>query len=164
MMSKINQTDIDRLIELVGGRGNIATVSHCITRLRFVLNQPANARPKEIEQLPMVKGCFTNAGQFQVVIGTNVGDYYQALIASTGQAQVDKEQVKKAARQNMKWHEQLISHFAEIFFPLLPALISGGLILGFLQCDRRFAHEQRSDAGANVPFPANDLRFSVVDR
>lgn len=125
MMSKINQTDIDRLIELVGGRGNIATVSHCITRLRFVLNQPANARPKEIEQLPMVKGCFTNAGQFQVVIGTNVGDYYQALIASTGQAQVDKEQVKKAARQNMKWHEQLISHFAEIFFPLLPALISG---------------------------------------
>lgn len=61
MMSKINQTDIDRLIELVGGRGNIATVSHCITRLRFVLNQPANARPKEIEQLPMVKGCFTNA-------------------------------------------------------------------------------------------------------
>ncbi|HFQ8706483.1 TPA: PTS trehalose transporter subunit IIBC [Escherichia coli] len=131
MMSKINQTDIDRLIELVGGRGNIATVSHCITRLRFVLNQPANARPKEIEKLPMVKGCFTNAGQFQVVIGTNVGDYYQALIASTGQAQVDKEQVKKAARQNMKWHEQLISHFAEIFFPLLPALISGGLILGF---------------------------------
>ena len=80
MMSKINQTDIDRLIELVGGRGNIATVSHCITRLRFVLNQPANARPKEIEQLPMVKGCFTNAGQFQVVIGTNVGDYYQALV------------------------------------------------------------------------------------
>ncbi|MFP2155620.1 PTS transporter subunit EIIC [Escherichia coli] len=70
MMSKINQTDIDRLIELVGGRGNIATVSHCITRLRFVLNQPANARPKEIEQLPMVKGCFTNAGQFQVVIGS----------------------------------------------------------------------------------------------
>ncbi|HCP0517184.1 TPA: PTS trehalose transporter subunit IIBC [Escherichia coli] len=131
MMSKINQTDLDRLIELVGGRGNIATVSHCITRLRFVLNQPANARPKEIEQLPMVKGCFTNAGQFQVVIGTNVGDYYQALIATTGQAQVDKEQVKKAARQNMKWHEQLISHFAEIFFPLLPALISGGLILGF---------------------------------
>ena len=55
-MSKIKQADIDRLIELVGGRDNIATVSHCITRLRFVLNQPANARPKDIEQLPMVKG------------------------------------------------------------------------------------------------------------
>lgn len=130
-MSKVNQQDIDKLIELVGGRGNIATVSHCITRLRFVLNDPAIAKPKEIEQLRMVKGCFTNAGQFQVVIGTEVGDYYKALLATTGQTSADKEQVKQAARQNMKWHEQLISHFAEIFFPLLPALISGGLILGF---------------------------------
>ncbi|MDO1920821.1 glucose PTS transporter subunit EIIB, partial [Escherichia coli] len=83
----------------------------CFTRLRFVINQPANARPKEIEQLPMVKGCFSNAGQFQVVIGTNVGDYYQALIASTGQAQVDKEKVKKDARQNMKGNEEMIYHF-----------------------------------------------------
>ncbi|VDZ69967.1 PTS system trehalose-specific transporter subunit IIBC [Klebsiella aerogenes] len=130
-MSKVNQQDIDKLIELVGGRGNIATVSHCITRLRFVLNDPAIAKPKEIEQLRMVKGCFTNAGQFQVVIGTEVGDYYKALLATTGQASADKEQAKQAARQNMKWHERLISHFAEIFFPLLPALISGGLILGF---------------------------------
>ncbi|HCK8292541.1 PTS trehalose transporter subunit IIBC [Salmonella enterica] len=130
-MSKVKQADIDRLIDLVGGRDNIATVSHCITRLRFVLHQPANARPKKIEQLPMVKGCFTNAGQFQVVIGTDVGDYYNALLETTGKAYADKEQAKKAARQNMKWHEQLISHFAEIFFPLLPALISGGLILGF---------------------------------
>ncbi|STQ14534.1 trehalose(maltose)-specific PTS system components IIBC [Enterobacter cloacae] len=130
-MSKVKQADIDQLIVLVGGRENIATVSHCITRLRFVLNDPAKANPKAIEALSMVKGCFTNAGQFQVVIGTEVGDYYQALLATTGHNAADKEQAKKAARQNMKWHEQLISHFAEIFFPLLPALISGGLILGF---------------------------------
>ena len=78
-MSKVKQTDIDQLIVLVGGRDNIATVSHCITRLRFVLNDPAKANPKAIEELSMVKGCFTNAGQFQVVIGTDVGDYYKAL-------------------------------------------------------------------------------------
>ncbi|MEX5412813.1 PTS trehalose transporter subunit IIBC [Atlantibacter hermannii] len=130
-MSKVKQQEIDRLIAFVGGRDNIATVTHCITRLRFVLNNPAKADPKAIETLPMVKGCFTNAGQFQVVIGTNVGDYYQALIATSGHSSANKEQAKQAARANMKWHEQLISHFAEIFFPLLPALISGGLILGF---------------------------------
>ncbi|WP_310608347.1 glucose PTS transporter subunit EIIB, partial [Buttiauxella brennerae] len=116
-MAKVKQQDIDKLIDLVGGRENIATVSHCITRLRFVLNNTAIAKPKEIEELPMVKGCFTNAGQFQVVIGPEVGDYYQALIAATGHSTADKEQAKLAARQNMKWHEQLISHFAEIFFP-----------------------------------------------
>ena len=130
-MAKVEQQNIDKLIELVGGRANIATVSHCITRLRFVLNNPTAASPKDIEELPMVKGCFTNAGQFQVVIGPEVGDYYQALIATSGHSNSDKEQAKLAARQNMKWHERLISHFAEIFFPLLPALISGGLILGF---------------------------------
>ncbi|KAA9001304.1 PTS trehalose transporter subunit IIBC [Affinibrenneria salicis] len=130
-MSKVKQQDIDRLLVLVGGRENIATVSHCITRLRFVLNDPAKANPKEIETLPMVKGCFTNAGQFQVVIGTNVDDYYQALLVNAGLSDANKEQAKAAARQNMTWSERAISHFAEIFFPLLPALISGGLILGF---------------------------------
>ncbi|QPR27407.1 PTS trehalose transporter subunit IIBC [Edwardsiella hoshinae] len=130
-MKKVNQQDIDTLIQLVGGRENIATVSHCITRLRFVLNRPEKANPQAIEALPMVKGCFTNAGQFQVVIGTDVDDYYRALLATTGLDSADKDQAKRAARQNMKWYERLISHFAEIFFPLLPALISGGLILGF---------------------------------
>ncbi|PHM68602.1 PTS trehalose transporter subunit IIBC [Xenorhabdus sp. KJ12.1] len=126
----INQKDVDNLIRLVGGQENIASVTHCITRLRFVLNTPENADAKAIEELPMVKGCFTNAGQFQVVIGTNVDIYYKALLAATGKQSANKEEVKQAARQNMKWYENAISHFAEIFFPLLPALISGGLILG----------------------------------
>ncbi|REF26624.1 PTS system trehalose-specific IIB component (Glc family) /PTS system trehalose-specific IIC component (Glc family) [Xenorhabdus cabanillasii] len=127
---QINQKDIDNLIRLIGGQENIASVSHCITRLRFVLNAPEKADAKAIEELPMVKGCFTNAGQFQVVIGTNVDIYYKALLAATGKQSANKEEVKQAARQNMKWYENAISHFAEIFFPLLPALISGGLILG----------------------------------
>ena len=131
MAIKSNPQDIDKLIELVGGKENVATVSHCITRLRFVLNDPKKAKPAEIEKLPMVKGCFTNAGQFQVVIGTDVGDWYQLLLQHTQVSGTDKESAKRVARQNMKWHESLISHFAEIFFPLLPALISGGLILGF---------------------------------
>ncbi|PKH20989.1 PTS trehalose transporter subunit IIBC [Enterobacterales bacterium CwR94] len=130
-MKKVDPQRITQLIDLVGGKENIATVTHCITRLRFVLNNPALADSKAIEELPMVKGCFTNAGQFQVVIGTDVGDWYQALLSQTSLNQSDKEQVKRAARQNMRWHEQAISHFAEIFFPLLPVLISGGLILGF---------------------------------
>ncbi|WP_238084832.1 PTS trehalose transporter subunit IIBC [Pseudescherichia vulneris] len=131
MAKKANTQDIDKLILLVGGVENIAAVTHCITRLRFVLNDASKAQPKEIEALPMVKGCFTNAGQFQVVIGTDVDDWYQVLLKQTQMTGMDKESAKRVARQNMKWHESLISHLAEIFFPLLPALISGGLILGF---------------------------------
>ena len=72
-----------------------------------------------------------SAGQFQVIIGTEVDTYYKALVEALNISETSKEQIKSAARSQMKWHEALLSHFAEIFFPLLPALISGGLILGF---------------------------------
>lgn len=128
---KVDPQNVEKLIKYIGGRENIATVTHCITRLRFVLNDDAQVDAKAIETLPMVKANFATGGQYQVVIGQEVGDYYKVLLEKTGLANVDKEQVKAAARQNQKWYEQLVSHMADIFIPLLPALISGGLILGF---------------------------------
>lgn len=130
-MSKSFSQDVTRLISLVGGKDNIATVSHCLTRLRFVLKNTAQADIKGIETIPSVKGCFTNAGQFQVVIGTEVDEFYKLLIAETGVDGASKEAAKVAARQNMSVLERSISHLAEIFVPLLPAIITGGLILGF---------------------------------
>ncbi|MBD0788502.1 PTS trehalose transporter subunit IIBC [Vibrio sp. Y2-5] len=130
-MSKIVRQDVKRLVELVGGSENIASVSHCLTRLRFVLNEPEKADKKGLESLSLVKGCFTNAGQFQVVIGTEVDQVFKVLLDITGQSGASKEDAKLAARQNMNLLERGISHLAEIFVPLLPAIITGGLILGF---------------------------------
>ncbi|EHR4995296.1 PTS trehalose transporter subunit IIBC [Vibrio parahaemolyticus] len=130
-MSKIARKDVERLIELVGGPDNIASVSHCLTRLRFVLNDTDKANTKQLEALRMVKGCFTNAGQFQVVIGTEVDEVYKVLIELSGKSEASKDESKNAARQNMNIVERGISHLAEIFVPLLPAIITGGLILGF---------------------------------
>ncbi|MDG2788396.1 PTS trehalose transporter subunit IIBC [Vibrio parahaemolyticus] len=130
-MSKIARKDVERLIELVGGPDNIASVSHCLTRLRFVLNDTDKADVKQLEALRMVKGCFTNAGQFQVVIGTEVDEVYKVLIELSGKSEASKDESKNAARQNMNIVERGISHLAEIFVPLLPAIITGGLILGF---------------------------------
>ncbi|EGR1218850.1 TPA: PTS trehalose transporter subunit IIBC [Vibrio parahaemolyticus] len=130
-MSKIARKDVERLIELVGGPDNIASVSHCLTRLRFVLNDTDKADTKQLEAVRMVKGCFTNAGQFQVVIGTEVDEVYKVLIELSGKSEASKDESKNAARQNMNIVERGISHLAEIFVPLLPAIITGGLILGF---------------------------------
>ncbi|CAH1561030.1 PTS trehalose transporter subunit IIBC [Vibrio rotiferianus] len=130
-MSKIARQDVQRLIELVGGSDNIASVSHCLTRLRFVLNDTDKADTKQLDALLMVKGCFTNAGQFQVVIGTEVDEVYKVLIELSGKSESSKDESKNAARQNMNIVERGISHLAEIFVPLLPAIITGGLILGF---------------------------------
>lgn len=130
-MSKIAQQDIAAIIDGVGGADNIASVSHCLTRLRFVLNDTDKADKSALESLKIVKGCFTNAGQFQVVIGTEVDEVYKMLIDSAGKKAASKDDAKLAARQNMNFLERGISHLAEIFVPLLPAIITGGLILGF---------------------------------
>ncbi|KKD01010.1 PTS trehalose transporter subunit IIBC [Photobacterium halotolerans] len=130
-MSKIEKQQIEQLVARIGGEANIVSVSHCLTRLRFVLKDPAAASVPELEAIPMVKGCFTNAGQFQVVIGTEVDQVYKQLNAMLGDKAVSKDEAKVAARQNMSLLERGISHLAEIFVPLLPAIITGGLILGF---------------------------------
>ncbi len=123
-MSKINKQDVERLVERVGGNENIASVSHCLTRLRFVLNEPEKADKQGLESISIVKGCFTNAGQFQVVIGTEVDQVYKILLGITGQEGASKDDAKLAARQNMNILERGISHLAEIFVPLLPAIIT----------------------------------------
>ena len=127
---KVSTASIMQLIELVGGKENIASVTHCLTRLRFALANPKIADVAAIEELPFVKGCFNNAGQFQIIIGTDVDSYYKLLIEQLNIDEATKEQTKAAAKQNMSWFERLISNLAEIFVPLLPALIAGGLLLG----------------------------------
>lgn len=125
------QQDAAELLKLVGGKENIAAVSHCMTRMRFVLNDPAKADVKAIEALKSVKGSFTQAGQFQVIIGNTVADFYNDFTAVSGIEGVSKDESKSAAKQNQNPLQRLMTALAEIFAPLIPAIITGGLILGF---------------------------------
>lgn len=126
--------DAKELLRLVGGKENIAAVSHCMTRMRFVLNEPQKADIKKIEAMKVVKGSFTQTGQFQVIIGNTVADFYNDFIAVSGIEGVSKDAVKKAAKQNQNVLQRMITALAEIFAPLIPAIITGGLILGFRNC------------------------------
>ena len=129
-MGKYTQ-DAAKLLELVGGKENIAAVSHCMTRMRFVLNDPALANIEAIEAIPSVKGSFTQAGQFQVIIGNTVADFYNDFTAISGIEGVSKDEAKSAAKQNQNALQRIMTALAEIFAPLIPAIITGGLILGF---------------------------------
>lgn len=120
-----------KLLEYVGGKENIGAVSHCVTRMRFVLNDPKKADVSGIEKLPSVKGTFTQAGQFQVIIGNTVSSYYNDFTEVAGIDGVSKDAVKAAAKQNQNIVQKAMSNLAEIFAPLIPAIIVGGLILGF---------------------------------
>lgn len=125
------QADAEKLLKEIGGKENIAAVSHCASRMRFVLNDPKKANEEAIEDIPSVKGMFTNAGQFQVIIGNDVSTFYNDFVAVSGVEGVSKEQSKVAAKQNLHPVQRAIAVLAEIFTPLIPAIIVGGLILGF---------------------------------
>lgn len=126
--------DAKELLELVGGRQNIAAVSHCMTRMRFVLGDPSAADVKKIEAMKAVKGSFTQSGQFQVIIGNSVADFYNDFVAAAGIEGVSKDAVKQAAKKNQNLLQRAVTAIAEIFAPLIPAIIVGGLILGFRNC------------------------------
>lgn len=121
------ENDARKLLELLGGRDNINAVTHCATRLRFALKEPNLAQIDEIEQLSAVKGSFTQAGQFQVIIGNQVADFYHAFEHVSGISEGTKEDVKVAAESNQVWWQRLMTFLAEIFAPIIPAIIVGGL-------------------------------------
>lgn len=129
-MSKFEK-DAKSLVELIGGKENIASVTHCATRMRFVLNDTDKADVEKIKAIPCVKGTFTQAGQFQVIIGPEVSTFYNEFTKQTGIEGQSKDEVKKAAKKNMNVLQRAVAGLAEIFAPLIPAIIVGGLILGF---------------------------------
>lgn len=126
--------DAKELLRYVGGKENIAAVSHCMTRMRFVLNEPKKADIGKIEAMKAVKGSFTQTGQFQVIIGNTVAEFYNDFIAVSGIEGVSKDAVKHAAKKNQTVLQRVVAALAEIFAPLIPAIITGGLILGFRNC------------------------------
>ncbi|MCY6355182.1 PTS system trehalose-specific EIIBC component [Clostridium sp. ZS2-4] len=123
--------EAQELLEHIGGKENISAVSHCATRMRFVLNDNKKADVEKIRAIKCVKGTFTQAGQFQVIIGNEVATFYNDFSEVSGVEGVSKDAAKNTARQNMNVVQNLISHLAEVFTPLIPAIVVGGLILGF---------------------------------
>ena len=100
----------EELLDAIGGKENVAAVTHCATRMRFVLNDDEKADKKRIEAISTTKGMFTNAGQFQVIIGNDVAEFYNDFSAISGIEGVSKEAVKSAAKTNqMSFKKSLVS-------------------------------------------------------
>ena len=125
------QQDVKDLLKYIGGKENISAVSHCVTRMRFVLADPSKADIEKIENIPAAKGTFTQSGQFQVIIGNDVSTFYNEFVALAGVEGVSKAEVKNAAKSNQTVIQRLVGALGEIFAPIIPALVVGGLILGF---------------------------------
>ncbi|MEK3872014.1 MULTISPECIES: beta-glucoside-specific PTS transporter subunit IIABC [unclassified Paenibacillus] len=121
-----------KIIEFIGGKDNISDLTHCVTRLRFVLKDEAKAQTEEIEKLNVL-GVQKQGGQYQIIVGDNVGKLYNEIIeqipgfedsSNQGQAQAD---TKKESTFN-----RLISTLSSILVKALPPLVGGGMLKGIL--------------------------------
>jgi len=119
------------IVAAVGGQDNITAVTHCVTRLRFVLADESAVDAAALDAVDEVKGSFSAGGQFQVVIGPGtVEKVYAAMLEQTGGPAVTKEEVKAVAADAMPAWQRFVKIFSDIFVPLLPALVTAGLLMG----------------------------------
>ncbi|MBT9287035.1 MULTISPECIES: PTS system trehalose-specific EIIBC component [Bacillus] len=120
-----------QIAEAVGGIENIEAATHCVTRLRFALIDETKVNQKMLDAIDIVKGSFAVNGQFQVVIGQGtVNKVYAELVKETGMGEASKDDVKKAAAQKMNPLQRAVKTLADIFIPILPAIVTAGLLMG----------------------------------
>ncbi|MEK1350695.1 PTS beta-glucoside transporter subunit IIBCA [Limosilactobacillus fermentum] len=121
-------TDVIKAI----GADNIVAAAHCATRLRLVLKDDEAIDQKALDNNDGVKGTFRTNGQYQVIIGPgDVNNVYDELIKQTGLKEVSTEDLKQIAAKNQKFNPVMafIKLLSDIFVPIIPALVAGGLLM-----------------------------------
>lgn len=119
------------ILENVGGPENLANMTHCATRLRLTLKDSSKANDEAVKQIDGVVNVVNKAGQYQILIGTEVPklyDEFEALV--TGEA--GNSQVKDSGEHSGSIISNIFSAISAIFAPLLPALAGSGILRGLL--------------------------------
>ena len=120
-----------QVIDKLGGKDNIATAAHCATRLRIVLNDESKVDKEGIDNIEGVKGQFAVAGQYQIIFGSGtVNKVHAELTKLLGIGDVSKAEVAEAASGNQNLLQRLVKGLADIFVPIIPAIVAGGLLMG----------------------------------
>ncbi|MFB9757437.1 MULTISPECIES: PTS system trehalose-specific EIIBC component [Bacillaceae] len=130
-MSDKHRQVAEEILVHVGGKENIAAATHCVTRLRFALKDESKVDKEALEQIDLVKGSFSTNGQFQVVIGQGTVDkVYNEMVGMTGISQASKQEIKDEAAKKLNPLQRAIKTLADIFIPILPAIVTAGLLMG----------------------------------
>ena len=120
-----------QIVAFVGGENNVIRVASCATRLRVVVKDDKKIDVDQIEAMDLVKGTFNNGGQFQVILGTGIVDQvYREFVQVTNIQEVSKEELKEAAGSKLNVFQRMLKSLADVFVPILPALVAAGLLMG----------------------------------
>ncbi|WFA86815.1 beta-glucoside-specific PTS transporter subunit IIABC [Paenibacillus amylolyticus] len=119
------------ILKLVGGEENIDQVTHCMTRLRFNLNDNNQADRTTLKNTPGVMGVTENGGQFQVIIGSEVSEVYKALVNNMSM-KPNAESAPKGGKKQRNPISALFDFISGMFTPILPAIAGAGMIKGIV--------------------------------
>lgn len=119
----------ERVLQDVGGADNIRAAAHCATRLRLVLKNQDSVDQSAIDNDEDLKGSFLNAGQFQIIVGPgDVNEVFKHMVA-LGAPEVSKDDLKSIAANQGNIFSRFIKTIADIFIPLIPVLVGGGMLM-----------------------------------
>ena len=137
------------VVEAVGGASNISAAAHCATRLRLVIADESKINQQALDDNEDLKGTFAAGGMFQIIVGPgDVDQVYANMVANHGVREVSKDEAKEEAEAGGNIFSRFIKMIADIFVPVLPALIAGGLLMALhsvLTADGLFGKESVVD-------------------
>lgn len=128
----MNHQEVANRVLAAIGKNNIQAAAHCATRLRLVIKDESKIDQKALDDDPDVKGTFETNGQYQIIIGPGDVDHvYDALIAETGLKEATPDDIKAVASAGQKRNPLMdfLKVLSDIFIPIIPALVAGGLLM-----------------------------------
>ena len=128
----MNYNDIAReTLEAIGGKENVAAAAHCATRLRLALHDESLVDQEKLDAMDIVKGTFSTGGQYQIIFGSGtVNKVFAEFSKMTGTAGMSTTDVKSAGAKNMNPLQRFVKMLSDIFVPIIPAIVAGGLLMG----------------------------------
>lgn len=129
-MAKTDKQIAQEVLDAVGGRENIASIAHCATRLRIMVNDKEKVNQEQVEDIEKVKGAFYNSGQYQIIFGTGTVNKIYDAITSLGIVGKSTDEVKTERKKQGNAFQRAIRVFGDVFVPIIPVLVATGLFMG----------------------------------
>lgn len=119
------------ILQAIGGEENLEAMAHCATRLRLVLKDESIVDEKALGEMDVVKGTFSTGGQYQIIVGSGtVNKVFAELEKLTGKEASTTSEVKDQGNQRMNPLQRFVKMLSDIFVPIVPAIVAGGLLMG----------------------------------
>lgn len=163
-----------KILENIGGKENIQRVGHCATRLRVNVKDQSLVNDDELSNLDSIHGYVFDKSQAQFIVGPDVGNLYNVFLKISD---FDSETNKKSSSGNknnqklsgsndkkgfLYYVDVVGSFFAELFMPIVPALIAGGIILALNNFLINFFGIQAEGGTSQVILAIFDAAFSML--